>query len=172
MNARVKWLDRKFNFDYPAGMFPYFLERLRDTPIVLSGISAPLEETVLTRRLKNTWSIKEHIGHLTDLEEIHITRLEQLIEGVSMLLPANMTNKKTYLANHNETDIAGLLGNLKKTRGNLISRFEKLTDADIIRKATHPRLQQEMRVVDLAYFVAEHDNHHITMIREILNDKE
>ncbi len=32
----------------------------------------------------------------------------------------------------------------------------------------HPRLNVQMRVVDMAYFVAEHDDHHICKIMEIV----
>jgi hypothetical protein len=39
--------------------------------------------------------------------------------------------------------------------------------AALARVATHPRLQQEMSVVDLCFFVAEHDDHHLGAIAEI-----
>jgi len=32
---------------------------------------------------------------------------------------------------------------------------------------THPRLQPPMTVVDMAYFVAEHDDLHLTIITEL-----
>ncbi len=35
--------------------------------------------------------------------------------------------------------------------------------------ALHPRLNQPMRVIDLAQFVAEHDDHHIQTINELIN---
>ncbi len=37
---RTKWVERKFNFDFPVGLFPTILERLR-------GTSARLKEMTL-----------------------------------------------------------------------------------------------------------------------------
>jgi|GEM_PF-4393916 len=37
-----------------------------------------------------------------------------------------------------------------------------------IHTALHPRLKTPMRIVDLAYFVAEHDDHHLSRIRELV----
>jgi len=31
----------------------------------------------------------------------------------------------------------------------------------VVKTAWHPRLKVRMRLVDLAYFVAEHDDHHL-----------
>jgi hypothetical protein len=31
----------------------------------------------------------------------------------------------------------------------------------------HPRLQQPMRVVDMAFFVAEHDDHHLARMTQL-----
>lgn len=36
------------------------------------------------------------------------------------------------------------------------------------RISVHPRLNQEMRLIDSLYFVAEHDDHHISAISNLL----
>ena len=41
--------------------------------------------------------------------------------------------------------------------------------ADIFRTALHPRLETPMRMMDLFYFVAEHDDHHLARITAIGN---
>jgi hypothetical protein len=43
-----------------------------------------------------------------------------------------------------------------------------LTDEQLERAALHPRLKTPMRIVDLAYFVAEHDDHHLARVRELM----
>jgi len=35
------------------------------------------------------------------------------------------------------------------------------------RTALHPRLQQPMRVLDMAFFTAEHDDHHLARMTEL-----
>jgi len=36
-------------------------------------------------------------------------------------------------------------------------------------ESTHPRLRTSMNAVDLAYFVAEHDDYHLARIGELLD---
>ena len=68
---RTKWVERKFNFDFPVGMFPVVLERLRGTAARLEKMTSSLSETEAEQKPDNKWSIKEHIGHLSDLEKLH-----------------------------------------------------------------------------------------------------
>jgi hypothetical protein len=48
-----------------------------------------------------------------------------------------------------------------------VRRLEALTDEEVAATALHPRLRQQMRVIDMAYFVAEHDDHHLATINEL-----
>ena len=49
----------------------------------------------------------------------------------------------------------------------LVRRLEQL-DADRFgQTAIHPRLEQPMRIVDLIYFMAEHDDYHLARITEL-----
>jgi len=50
----------------------------------------------------------------------------------------------------------------------LISKQTTFSNVQLMYSSLHPRLKTPMRIVDLAYFVAEHDDHHIAAIREIL----
>ena len=42
-----------------------------------------------------------------------------------------------------------------------------MSPAELARTALHPRLRQPMSVVDLCFFVAEHDDHHLRTIDEL-----
>jgi hypothetical protein len=49
-----------------------------------------------------------------------------------------------------------------------VERLEAM-DAELIeRSAIHPRLKIPMRVIDLAFFKAEHDDHHMARISELI----
>jgi hypothetical protein len=50
----------------------------------------------------------------------------------------------------------------------MLRLLDPLTLADAARTAVHPRLKISMRLVDLCYFVAVHDDHHLAVIRERL----
>lgn len=44
-----------------------------------------------------------------------------------------------------------------------------LLDAEIFaRSAFHPRLKKQMRLVDMIFFQAEHDDYHLARISELL----
>ena len=54
-------------------------------------------------------------------------------------------------------------------RANFVARLDALTDKQVEVSALHPRLRQPMRTLDLAYFVAEHDDHHLARVTELLS---
>lgn len=166
---RTKWVDRKFNLGIPPGWLPNILARLDGVVIRLKDLTKELSEEQLSKQLNNRWNIKEHIGHLIDLEELHSGRIQDFIDRKSILRAADMSNKKTYAANHNERSINDLITDFQNKRNDFIASLKKLDDATQEFVAMHPRLKVSMRVVDMAFFTAEHDDHHIAGIYEILD---
>jgi hypothetical protein len=112
----MKWADRRFSFDLPEALFPVVVERLRGTPARIEDKVRGLSPAVLIRRDGGAWSIQEHIGHLLDLDELHAGRLDDFLAGAAVLRPADMTNRKTWEANHNARPIADLLRDFRRER--------------------------------------------------------
>ena len=165
---RTKWIERKFNFDFPIGIFPSILERLLGTPARLKEMTSNLSELSAERKPGEKWSIKEHIGHLTDLENLHEGRINDFLLRKESLRAADMTNAATKQANHNQRSLQELIEEFTKKRDGFVSRLEQLSDDIHDVKALHPRLQVIMRPVDMAFFTAEHDDHHLASIRELM----
>jgi uncharacterized damage-inducible protein DinB len=163
-----RWVKREFKLGVPLEMFPNILERLRGTPARLEDRLLNLPSEVLTHKEGDAWSIQEHAGHLLDLGTLDHGRLDDFEAGVEMLRPADMGNRKTYEAEHNKHDIREILAEFRQERGAFVQRLESCDDAFIARQSLHPRLKQPMRVVDLAFFIAEHDDHHLARITETL----
>lgn len=168
---RTPWTERKFNFDFPEGWLFNIKERLRGTTARLLWMTASLPEEMLSHRPDGKWSIKEHIGHLIDLEELHEGRLDDFLARAETLRAADMTNAKTIEANHNTRKLEELLTTFMVARSQFIAKLEDLDDATLHYKSRHPRLQVTMRPVDVAYFTAEHDDHHLASMREIIQDQ-
>ncbi|MDT7808615.1 MAG: hypothetical protein QOJ70_2428 [Acidobacteriota bacterium] len=164
---RTKWVEREFDFHMQVGVFPCVIERLRGTSARLEELTRELPARVLTARRDGAWSIQEHAGHLIDLDELHEGRLEDYARHHSTLRAADMTNRKTDEAGHNEARLEDLLARFRAARTSFIRRLEALTDEEVAATALHPRLRQQMRVIDMAYFVAEHDDHHLATINEL-----
>jgi hypothetical protein len=165
---RTKWVDRKFNFYFEAGLMPSVLERLRGTTVRLDNIVSTLTENELKYQPVGKWSIQEHIGHLGDLEELHEGRIDDFLARKENLRPADMDNIKTKQALHNEKQIEDILTRFKEKREHFVNRLLQLDDETLNSKSIHPRLQVLMRPIDMAYFTAEHDDHHLASIREIM----
>tara|TARA_B100000508_G_C11283982_1_gene191932 strand:- start:258 stop:464 length:207 start_codon:yes stop_codon:yes gene_type:complete len=64
---QVKWFNRTFDFSFNETMFPTIIERLQQTPMLLTEEIATFTEKQLNFRINNNWSVKENIGHLIDL---------------------------------------------------------------------------------------------------------
>lgn len=163
------WIERKFNFDYPPTKWPDLLERIRGTPARIEERVRRLSREVLTRRRDGKgWSIQENIGHLLDLGYLPMRRIEQILAGEAVLVAADMSNRMTNEAEHNNKDIRELLIEFRFDRAKLVARFDGLAESDWEKSALHPRLQQPIRIVDIAYFDAEHDDYHLGRIGELI----
>ena len=163
----TKWFDRKFDFNYQQNIFPSIIERLRGTPARLEEKCRAIPAAYLELKPDSTWSIKENIGHLTDLEPLWQGRLDDFINSKTELRPTDLANGKTDEAKHNARSLEQLLSDFRKIRMQTVTMIENLDDEIIFRTALHPRLKTPMRTMDSFLFVAEHDDHHLARITEL-----
>jgi uncharacterized damage-inducible protein DinB len=171
LQEMINWLDRRFNYEPPTGEFPMIVERLRGAPLRVSARVLYVDTAMLTRQPGDKWSAQEHIGHLADIESLWMTRIEEFLSGAKELAPADMSNQKTRDADHNRRSIAAIAAEFHVARSRLLARLDGVSDHDIVRTAIHPRLQRQMRLIDLCFFIAEHDDHHLTTVTELLDGR-
>lgn len=167
MLEMVKWIERQFHEKPDAGTFPMVVERLAGTSARVEEKVALIPVDMLTQRIGTAWTVQEHVGHLGDLEGLWSVRLDEFLQGAPELTAADMTNKLTSEADHNERSIEDLLKSFRAARAELVERLETLDEQTVVRKSLHPRLQKPMRVIDLCSFVAEHDDHHLARMSEL-----
>lgn len=165
---RTAWFNRTFPLLEDNGVLPNIIERLSGTPVRVKAMLAKIPASLLVWKPNEKWSIQEEVGHLSDMEPLWLGRLEDLVNGQDELRVADLTNQRTHLANHNATDIEVLLQQFSEQRLVLVNRLFQLEPAQLLTSSLHPRLKTPMRIIDLAYFVAEHDDHHLAGIREIM----
>lgn len=163
------WFAREFTFALPVGMFPNVVERLRGTPARLEDLVRGRPPEALTRREGGQWSIQEHAGHLLDLSELDQTRIREFAAGAAVLTAADRENRKTHEADHNAARIEDILAKFRADRTTFVTRLDELDEDFVQRTALHPRLQTPMRVLDFAFFIAEHDDHHLARISKLLH---
>lgn len=168
MISQTPWIERKFNFDFPIGLFPVIIERLRSTVTRIEEMIRDIPEEKLSLKKAGHWSPKEIIGHLCDLEELWDKRITDFLGKKHVLTAADMSNAKTHQAGHNNRDSSDLVSTFRTFRSSLINRVKDLSEKEAGLTALHPRLKSPMRLVDSLFFVAEHDDHELTKLRTLL----
>lgn len=163
------WFERKFEFSYSLDLLPNLLARLRGTPARLEETLRGRTHEILTAKPQGKWSAQEHAGHLLDLETLWLARLEDYVADRARLTPADLTNRKTDEANHNARPLEQLLAEFRAARSTLLKRVDELDPPPFTRTLPHPRLNTPMRLLDHLYFVAEHDDHHLARIWELVS---
>ena len=166
---RTPWFERPFPPIADNGILPSILERLDGTVYRIRGLVKDVSPEQLIVKPAGKWSIQENVGHLSDLEPLWMERIDNFVNGVTELKPADLTNRKTFEADHNLRNLSELIARFEHQRRAFVQRIRKLNEQELEHIAMHPRLKSPMRIIDLAYFVAEHDDHHLADIREILS---
>lgn len=168
MTQVATWFERKFEFAFPAELYPNLIVRLRGTPARLEEILQGRSRNVLVDKPEGKWSAQEHAGHLLDLEPLWLARVLDYVAGSTQLSVADLNNRKTDDANHNARELREILAEFRKARTKLVDRVTEVDKALFGCSMLHPRLKQPMRLVDHLYFVAEHDDHHLARIWELI----
>jgi uncharacterized damage-inducible protein DinB len=163
-----RWFERRFSFEHLSEAdFPFLVERLRGAPARVEDKTRALAPALLTRREGEAWSIQEHVGHLLDLDALHAARLDDYRAGADVLRAADLQNRQTYEARYNERPLAEVVLAFRLQRDRFVERLAAWPPEALGASALHPRLQQPMRLVDMLYFVAEHDDHHLASMTEL-----
>lgn len=161
---QLPWFERNLKFGLPAIMLPYYLERLNGTYVRIQFKVKGVTNDILSNRLDNKWSVKQNIGHLAEVDLINNRRIDEMLAGKEMLSPAVFEPK-----DYNPWPIEQVLELLFKNRSENIKKYESLSESDLKKSSIHPRLKVPMTPVDLAWFDAEHDDHHMVRMNEIIS---
>ena len=142
--------------------------RKNEEIVGLSCFARDITEEKLTDQPDGKWSIMEHTGHLSILEPVWRIRVHDILESKPVLTPADLTNQATTEAGFNNDTPSSLLDRFTEERKITLSLLESIDVWDSSKTSLHPRLQQPMRIIDMVYFVAEHDDHHIAAMSNLL----
>jgi len=161
---KLEWFERQFKFGLPIGMLPFYIERLRGTISRLEAKVMGVDEKILSDKLEGKWSVKQNIGHLAEVDEIANKRIDEIIAGMPTMSPAVFEPRIDY----NLQTVYEVLAYFLRNRTKNIDRYNELTRDELGKSSFHPRLKVIMTPVDLAWFDAEHDDHHLVRINEII----
>jgi uncharacterized damage-inducible protein DinB len=170
MSGVTIWFERKFDLPIPVELAPNVRARLRGTPARVEEVLRGRSPEILTRKEQEKWSAQEHTGHLLDLEPLWVARVEDYVAASDQLTPTDLANRKTDRANHNARPLQQILSEFRAAREALLRRVDELGTSLLGRAIPHPRLKTPMQLVDHLYFVAEHDDHHLARIWELVSE--
>lgn len=170
MQNITPWFERTFPEKPPVENFPFVIERLRGTPVRVRDRTRMCPASLLTKQVNGAWSVQEHLGHLGDLEGLWYGRVKDFMNAAPELRAADLSNRRTHEANHNQRDLNELHGIFAAERANLVELLESMSVDHAGRVSRHPRLRQPMRLIDLCTFVADHDDHHLAVITMLMRD--
>jgi len=170
MTQVAKWFERKFEFPFPVEVYPDLCVRLRGTPARLEEMVGGCAAGRMVRAEEGKWSAQEHAGHLLELEALWRARVEDFVAGRNKLSVADLSNRGTFEAKYNERALGKILADFRGARLGMVDRLGKIDGAMFGRTLLHPRLKTPMRLVDHLFFVAEHDDHHLAMIWEMIRE--
>jgi len=159
----IPWFERTLRFGLPKEMLPFYLERLLGTIVRIEKKVELLEDQVLTHRMNGKWSIKQHIGHLAEVDKVANTRIGEMLSGVPVMSPAVFEPQ-----DYNPWPVKTIINYFRTTRLLNLETYSKVDSGDLLKSSIHPRLEVSMTPVDLAWFDAEHDDHHLVKINEII----
>jgi hypothetical protein len=159
----LPWFERNLKFGYAPEMLPFFLERLEGTIFRIDQKVGGIDNKILTVRWNNKWSVKENIGHLAEVDEVANRRIDEITSGVAVMSPAAFEPK-----DYNPWPMEKVLDFFKKNRLSNLRKYKTLSEEQLKTSSLHPRLKVQMTPVDLAWFDAEHDDHHLVKVNEIL----
>jgi hypothetical protein len=91
------------------------------------------------------------------------------LSNATELTAADLSNRKTDEANHNAHPVQAILSDFRVARLQLMEQVEAIEPAAFSRALLHPRLKIQLRLVDHLYFMAEHDDHHLAHIWDLIH---
>jgi hypothetical protein len=161
--STMPWFERNLKFGYPIEILPFYIERLSGTMVRLESKVKGVSDEVLSKRINDKWSIKQNIGHLAEVDSIANKRIDEMTTDIEVMSPAVFEPM-----DYNPWPIEKVLDLFRSNRNLNLRKYQSLTESNLRKSSLHPRLKLQMTPVDLAWFDAEHDDHHLVKINEIL----
>jgi uncharacterized damage-inducible protein DinB len=157
-----------------APYYERYISRVPDGDLV-DGLRTQLGETLsLLRAISDDrashryapgkWSIKEVVGHMSDVERIMAYRALRIARGDTTPLSGFDENAYVPAANFESRSLASLAHEFDQVRRATIAFLETLDPDAAARRGSANNLEVSARA--LAYIIAGHERHHVQILRE------
>jgi hypothetical protein len=148
--------------EVPEGDLLAHLERQgRETAALLRRITEPKSQH---RYAPGKWTIRDVVGHMIDAERVFTYRAMSFARGETSALPSFDENAWAMTSNAGERPLKDLVDELAVVRSATLALFRGFSDKEFARSGIASNNHITVRA--LAYIVAGHERHHVTILRE------
>ncbi len=137
------------------------MTQLEKTIALLSGVTEAEENF---QYATEKWSLKEVIGHLTDTERIMAYRLLRIARGDQTPLAGYDDDQYVKVGAFHARSMVDVLDEFISVRQSTVNLIKGLSEDAWLRKGIANN--EEISARALAYIIAGHELHHITIIQE------
>jgi len=134
--------------------------QIEETASVLHSVS---ENDAMYRYARGKWSVKEVVGHLTDVERIMAYRALRIARGDTTPLPGFDENAYVPAAKFDARSLADLVGELRTARGATLALLRTFDTDAWQRRGTASGKPVSVRA--LAFMIPGHERHHLDILR-------
>jgi hypothetical protein len=134
--------------------------QIEETVILLRGLS---DSDALYRYAHGKWSVKEVVGHLSDVERIMSYRALRIARGDQTPLPSFDEKAYVPLAKFDSRTLADILGELRTARAATLALLRTF-DADAWRRRGTAS-GKPVSVRALGYMIPGHERHHLEILK-------
>jgi hypothetical protein len=162
------WEKRRLAFGRSTDELPVLLERVLGTAARLTDLTAhePLER--LSLRRQGSWSVMEHIGHMIFLQDRMDERVDDYAAQRSCLCRIELSDQEKILEGYTSRALGDVLEEFRLKRVYFVERIQGLDPGALRHRAQHPCRAERMTVADMVLYLAEHDDHHLVLMRKLL----
>ena len=175
--------------DYAAKPVAATLHRLSETPVELGRVVTASDDALLSRRPEpKSWSAKEIVCHLRDVEELFQLRFHTILaldEPTILVLGANSEelapwrlgashpldpNRWAEERQYQHHDAREALRAFQRRRAEVLALLDGLSDADWRRGGLHPA-RGRLTLAQWAASLAGHDDNHLAQLARALDGR-
>lgn len=138
----------------------------RQVPVI-AGLARLTPEQAAFRYGPEKWSVRQVIGHLSDAERVFAYRLLRALRGDKTPLAGFDENVYVETANFDQRSVADLAGELAAVRASTLALLGTLDPSRLELRTVASDTEVSVRA--LAFIIAGHVAHHLTILRERYN---
>ncbi len=161
--------------DEYAPAFAGYVGRIGDDEDVVAALAEQLDHVLARlghipeargdyRYAPGKWSIKEVVGHISDVERVMTYRALRIARADPTPLPGFDENAWVPAANFDARSLASLVHELEEVRRATVAFFETVDAEAAARRGSANNNPISARAI--AYIIAGHERHHVQLLRE------